>query len=136
MKLETFYTTLQNRNNVITQGEQQPYVLLKILNLKVFIEGYFSGGGQMEPVLYNNNNLLPNNYCDTITVNLHGTNSPYGLVISRKALLFTDGTAQVKFPSSLANGSYYVSIRGRNTIETWSKVPVTIGGNSNFDFLG
>ena len=133
---ETFYTTLQSGNKVLTQGEQQPYILLKILNLKAFIEGYYTGSSQMEAVLHNNYPLLPNNYCDSITVDLHSTNSPYNLIISRKALLLTDGTAQVKFPSSLANGSYYVSIRSRNTIETWGKVPVIIGGNSNFNFLG
>ena len=65
---ETFNTTLQNGGVMLTQGEQQPYILLKILKLKAIIEGFYLGDGKMLAVLYNNDPMLPPNYCDSITV--------------------------------------------------------------------
>ena len=132
---ETFNTTLQSGNTMLTQGFQQPYILFKLLNLKTFIEGFYTGGGLMQAVLYNNDPVLfPPNYCDSITVALHGATSPYNLVESRNAILLTNGNALVQFPGSLINGSYYIVLHHRNTIETWSKLPVTFGANTNFDF--
>ena len=88
----------------------------------------------MSSLLYNNDPMLPSNYCDTIIVDLRDTIAPYDLIVSQPTILFTDGNAQVQFSSSLANGSYYIAIRGRNIIETWSKLPVTLGNNTTFDF--
>lgn len=45
------------------------------------------------------------------------------------------GNASVQFPISLMNGSYYIAIRHRNAMETWSKFPIFINSNpTNFDF--
>ena len=69
---ETFNKTLQNNNLILTQGEQQPYILLKILNLKAFIEGFYWGGGLMQAVLYNNDPItFTQTDCDTVTIELH-----------------------------------------------------------------
>ncbi len=127
--------TLQGANTLLTQGFQQPYVLLKLLNLKAFIEGFYTGGGQMQAVLNNSDPVLfPLNYCDTITVVLHEANAPYNLVTSKQTILLTNGNALVQFPGSLINGSYYIVLQHRNSIETWSKLPVTFGSNTSFDF--
>src|SRR5215212_9914061 len=48
---ETFNTTLTSGTKMLTQGEQQPY-FLKQFNLKVFIEGYYAGGGLLNPHLF------------------------------------------------------------------------------------
>ena len=85
---ETFNTTLQVGNILLTQGQQQPYILLKILNLKAFIEGFYMGGGQMQAVLYNNDPVIyAANACDSVTVELHGAASPYNLVATSMGLL-------------------------------------------------
>jgi hypothetical protein len=44
----------------------------------------------------------------------------------------TDGTATCLFPSM--NNTYYVVIKHRNSVETWSSNPVMISGNSNYYF--
>ena len=127
--------TLQGANTLITQGFQQPYVLLKLLNLKAFFEGFYTGGGLMQAVLYNNDPVLfPSNYCDSIIVMLHEANAPYNIVASKQTVLLTNGTALVQFAGSLINGSYYIVLQHRNSIETWSKMPVTFGSNTSFDF--
>ncbi len=119
---ETFNTTLQSGNTMLTQGFQQPYILLKLLNLKAFIEGfYIQGTGTMQAVLNNSDPVLfPANYCDTITVALHQAASPYNLVTSKQAILLTNGNALVQLPGSLINSSYYIVLIHRNSIETWS----------------
>lgn len=133
---ETFNTTLQSGNKMLTQGFQQPYILLKILNLKAFIEGFYAGAGQMLAVLYNNDPFMYSpNACDSIMVELHTSFSPYDLVASVSILLHTDGSATAIFPSSLVNNSYYIVLRHRNTLETWSKVPLLFNAPTvSFDF--
>ena len=62
---ETFYKSFQNGNLLLTQGFQQSYVTLIVLNLKTFLEGYYTSGGQMTPVLHNRNPLFPADACDS-----------------------------------------------------------------------
>ncbi len=102
------------------------------LTIKAFIEGFYIGGGQQVPVV--DPFLLPNK-CDTVTIELHQAVSPFGLVVSRTALMNTDGTVTVSIPAAQVGNQYYFVIRGRNFIETWSKNPVLmVSGNMNFDF--
>lgn len=132
---ETFYKPLQNGNVMLTQGFQQPYVSLKILNLTVFLEGYYVVGGQMPAVLYNSNPTgYPTNACDSITIELHAPITPYSLVASTNVLLHTNGSATAMFPNLTLNGSYYIVFSHRNSITTWSKVPVSFSTSTvNFD---
>lgn len=106
------------------------------LTLKAFIEGFYLGGGQMQAVLYNNDPVKYSaNACDSITVELHSSASPYNLVASVNVLLHTDGSAIAQFPSALMNGSYYIVLRHRNAMETWSKNAVLFNSSSlSFDF--
>ena len=133
---ETCHSTLQAGNIILTQGEQQPYINLRLLNLKAFIEGFYIGGGQMTAVLHNNDPLnYPPNSCDVVSVELHNSGSPYGFVISKNVVLLTDGSALVQFPNTVPQDSYYIVLRHRNSIETWSKVPLLFNGNIlRFDF--
>ncbi len=132
---ETFNTTLANGTKMLTQGNQQPYIFLKILNLKAFIEGFYIGGGQMQAVLYNINLNVNPVACDSITVELHNPASPYTIFTFANALLRTDGNADVRFPVAVSSNSYYIVIRHRNSIETWSKNSVKINDAiAVFDF--
>ncbi len=105
------------------------------LNLKVFIEGYYIGSGHMQPLLYNVQESNDITLSDSITVELHDTISPYGLAYSKTGLLHTDGTASFSFSPLIRNHSYYIVIRHRSSIETWSKFPVLFDVPiKNFDF--
>ena len=101
------------------------------LNLKVFLQGYYIGNGNMQPVLQNQGIGNISNETDTITVELHNA---AGLVESRKGVLNTDGTALLSF--SPKNASYYIYIIHRNTIITSSATAIsfTPGNTSSFDF--
>ncbi len=105
-----------------------------IFNLSVFIQGFYSGAGTMNTVLLNSGAGTDPDICDSITVELHDALSPSIIVESINVALHTDGTASAEFSSAVAGNSYYIVIRHRNSIETWSKDPVTFGAVNNFDF--
>ncbi|MEI6408536.1 MAG: fibronectin type III domain-containing protein [Bacteroidota bacterium] len=98
----------------------------------IFIEGYMLNATTMQPVMLNAVNAggtVPGNpsptssQCDFITVELHNSTAPYALAYSQQVILSTTGTATVNFPCSVVSTSYYIVIKGRNILETWSKTP-------------
>ena len=104
------------------------------LNLKAFIEGFYIGNGQLRPVLQNGGSIIDTSICDSIIVELYNQSNLSNFVSSHHILLHTDGIAQALLPGTLIGGSYYIVIRTRNGIETWSKLPVTLTLNTSFDF--
>jgi hypothetical protein len=91
------------------------------VNLNVGIEGFWNGTSQVT---------------DTVTVELRSSSSPYGIVDAAKTVL-TPGIGYGTFEFSAAPaGSYYIVVKHRNSLETWSAAPVsmTAGGNYNYDF--
>ncbi len=101
------------------------------LLLKLFLQGYYSGAGNMAPALYNQGVSASTTLTDTITVELHDSNFPHALIESRQAELNTDGTALCTFDSS---GTYYIAVKHRNAIQTWSSIPVTLSSLTFYDF--
>jgi hypothetical protein len=60
--------------------------------------------------------------------------SPYATMYSSNGVLNTNGTATIAFPDSAIGSSYYIAIKHRNAIETWSAAPVTISNNTIYNF--
>jgi len=128
---ETFTTTLTAGNNKLTQGFQQPEIRFYLVNLKAFIEGFYIGGSMMKAVV---DPLSQPLITDTIILSLAESLPPYNIVQSATTVLYTDGNAQFDFPVSVSGQSYYLVLNHRNSIETWSALPVTIKHNMMFDF--
>lgn len=103
------------------------------LSLKLFIEGYYSGAQTMTPVKMNEGIGNSTTDVDDITVELRNAIAPYGLVATTTAALKTNGTALVNFTNSYT-GSYYVVVKHRNALETWSANPVLITTSTTYDF--
>ncbi len=82
------------------------------LNLTLFIEGMYNAANDAQ-------------VSDTITVELRNATSPYGVVDVAKSVAGTDGSAVLKFDNA-ANGIYYIAVKHRNSIETWSANAVTL----------
>lgn len=102
------------------------------LNLKLFISGFYSGGGNMVAVVDAVNHPT---LCDTISVELHSTTSPYNLAYSVTGTISTTGNGSFVFPGAVLGNSYYIAIRHRNSMETWTKNPVLFNSSTvNFDF--
>lgn len=106
------------------------------LNTKFYLQGYYAGAGQMQPVLYNQGAIsspsIP--YCDYVVVELHEPTPPYSIAKTSLATLKTNGTLQCSFPGSVTGNSYYIVVNHRNTLSTWSSNPVLMQTNTNYDF--
>ena len=104
-----------------------------VVNLTMFIEGYYLGGNTMNSVKFNQDGVSPTTDVEDITVNLHDATT-YALLYTAVGTLHTDGHLSVTFNTAAA-GSYYVAVKGVNVVETWSADPQAIGTTPlNYDF--
>ncbi len=92
-----------------------------MLHLKVYIEGYYSGSGIMRAC------TNPINYplvCDTLTIELRNGATPFSLISTARKTIDIYGNGDFEFSSGSSGQLYYLVVKHRNALETWSKVPV------------
>jgi N-acetylneuraminic acid mutarotase len=94
--------------------------------MKLFVEGLYINAQQMTPTLYLSNLSTDTNACDTITMKLHQPIAPYSVLHETKCVLKKDGSAECAIPGGFYNGSYFVEVKTRNSLETWSKTAILI----------
>ncbi len=116
---ETVIASLSAVGNLLTQGFEQPSE--SSLSLKLFLQGYYINGGSMQPVLINQGIASGANETDTLEISLHDPET-FTKLESIKTLLLTDGSVLANFTQP--EGSYYISVKHRNSIQTWSANPV------------
>jgi hypothetical protein len=104
------------------------------LNLTMFIQGFYQGSNTMTPALNNVGNSTNPLDVDDVTVELHEITGTFDLAHTATGVLKVDGSLQVTFPASVNTNSYYIVIKHRNSIETWSKDPVSFSAITNFSF--
>jgi hypothetical protein len=81
--------------------------------------------------LYNGTSMVS----DTVTVEIRNTSAPYTLVDQTKILLDNNGQGNGRFYDAINGTPYYIVLKHRNAIETWSALPQTFTANSmSFDF--
>ncbi len=104
------------------------------LTVKAFIEGFYTNDTTMTPVLFTNGLNASALSSDSVTIELHDQFTPSNTMFSAKKIIDVHGTIQVTLPYTFNGGSYFIVVRHRNSIVTWSKLPVTLGYTTNFDF--
>ena len=107
-----------------------------ILNLTMYIQGYWDAGSSMMlPVLINQGESSTATACDSIDVELHSSIAPYGTVQTIRTILNQNGTANCIFTALLPD-NYYVAIKHRNGVQTWSATPIAISNTlaAGYDF--
>jgi hypothetical protein len=106
------------------------------LNVTAFLEGFYTGSGTMAANLYDLGISTDATETDSVQVNLWSAANLSAVTpdYSVKAVLHTNGTLTVVFPGATLNNSYYVALKHRNSIETWSAEPVTIASTGSYDF--
>lgn len=104
-------------------------------NVKTFLSGYYTSNQTMRNVLYLQNVIAsPSNQTDSIIIELHQSASPFAKVSETKTMLLTNGNATVNVPLNLIGNNYYIVIKHRNSLQTWSAAPVNIKAVTNYDF--
>lgn len=113
-----------------------PYNQNTILILKLFLEGVYISNGFMRTTLYDLGLSTVNDATDTISINLwksnHLSNNYPDYTV--KALLHSNGSVSSSFPPATYGNSYYIAIKHKNVLETWTALPVTIGATNRYDF--
>jgi hypothetical protein len=105
---------------VTGDGTQCGSPLLKVLNLTALLEGFYDGA-----------TMVP----DTVRLQFRGTSSPYTLIEEKPIFLNSSGSGTGSFTSVMNGTSYYLVVRHRNALETWSKTGKSFISNSlNYDF--
>jgi|688.fasta_scaffold171971_2 hypothetical protein len=104
------------------------------LNLNAFLQGYYSGANTMATALANQGVGSSTTNVDSVTVELHGAASPYALAYSVKGVLQTNGSLSCTFPYEATGNGYYIVIKHRNSVETWSADTVTMSSSTSYNF--
>lgn len=99
---------------------------VKSLQLTVFLEGLYIGGGTMKQARNESGPQFGPGIADQITVELHNAGD-YGIIeySDPNVMLSTNGYATVTIPPGFG-GSYYITVNHRNSIETTSASPVSL----------
>ena len=100
----------------------RPKKNIMTLNLTMLIEGFYDNGS---------NTMV----ADTVRVYLRNGTSPYLIIDSAKAIVSAAGTGTYTFLNAVNGQPYYVVLKHRNSIETWSDTSVNFSGNVlNYNF--
>ncbi|QLH44923.1 MAG: hypothetical protein HWD58_04505 [Bacteroidota bacterium] len=99
------------------------------------IQGYYDvNTSAMQPVLLNSNGVGSSLEADNVTVELHDATPPYALAHTFSGVLGINGQIVCTFPAAAVGNSYYIVLKGRNSIETWSAAPVLMATSTSYDF--
>ena len=106
------------------------------VNLNLFLQGFYTGGGFMTPVQYNGG--IPSagpTDVDIVFIGAMNPLPPYNVIDEQSGVLQTDGTVNVTFgPDVISSQSYFLRLKHRNSVETWSSAPVTLPAVASYSF--
>jgi opacity protein-like surface antigen len=122
----------EHSSGYVQQGVQQPYRLT--IQLNYFIQGYYTGNGMMASVLQNQGQANGIYDVDSVTIEIRQATSPFAVMDTYTGILQTNGTIHCTFPQAIEGHSYYLVLKHRNALETWSASPVVISAVSNYNF--
>lgn len=119
-------------------------LIFKTLNLKVMLQGLWNSTNSNMDVCKIEDGSTPNfttPITDTISVELHDASSystivhqKHGLELNQNATVYTTGKTFIEVPSALS-GSYFITIKTRNHIETTSALAISfVGSVIDYDF--
>jgi endonuclease I len=121
-----------NIDEITITNYQTPY---KYLKLKCFLEGLFNGL-TMNSVQNENGAQWGASIADKITIELRDSIFPFPIIYSNTdVLLDIFGNATIDSIPATVNNKYYLVIKTRNHIETWSALPISFYTDTiSYDF--
>jgi hypothetical protein len=90
----------------------------KNLNVTVLLEGLYNGSGTLRKAQNGSGNQFPGTTADQVTVELHNSASYASLAYSFSNVNLSTAGALTAVVPGILSGSYYVTIKHRNSIET------------------
>jgi bacillolysin len=129
MRVSMRYNAIPTACETFDYGQVEDYTIVivpptTVITAKLFIEGYYSTSTHaMRPVKANQGMGISTTDVDTVTIELRDAVT-FGIAITTTATLQTNGMVTATFPQ--ITGSYYLAIKHRNGLQTWSAAPLTI----------
>ncbi len=100
-----------------------------LLTLNLLLEGLYNGTG-LNKAQNATGNQFSGDIADVISVELHNTTAPYDLIGGPYSVnLNTGGSSLVSIDGTLSS-SYFIAVKHRNSIETWSAAPVSFASGT------
>jgi hypothetical protein len=111
------------------------------LNVKALLEGYTISNETMQPVKYNQGVSLDTAICDDVIIELYSASNvtsnspgPYTPDYVINTTASTAGTILSEFPVATLGNDFWISLKQRNHINTWSANAITINEYTNYNF--
>ncbi len=102
----------------------------KVLSLNLYLEGLYAGNGLMNKARNATSEQFAGSIADKLTIELHPSSNYSSIAFSdNNVSLLCNGSADINIPAA-QNGSYYITVKHRNSIAITSKLPVSFTGNS------
>ncbi|MBK7173469.1 MAG: choice-of-anchor J domain-containing protein [Bacteroidales bacterium] len=119
----------QFQGGVEVTGFAIPYANTKTLNVNLFLEGLYAGASTMNQAQGLSGAEYGAGIADKVTIELWADTD-----LSAAAYTFTDlnlmvdGTVAIPDVPGAVSGNYYIVVKHRNSIETWSAAAVSFAG--------
>jgi hypothetical protein len=126
----TYYCTVSNGISSCADTVKI-WVNLKI-NLKMYFEAFYENGS-LKSSLYNADGSSDIGLFDTVQIMLYDSMSN-AIVYSIKSIADTGGVCQILIPSAYAGSRYYIGIKHRGSIETWTNSSVLLNNGLVYNF--
>ncbi|HMQ68515.1 MAG TPA: metallophosphoesterase [Ignavibacteria bacterium] len=110
MQVRSYHDSLVIKFITVTPSVRDYFIIQpekKILDLTVLVEGMYD-------------TLSASSISDTVSVYLRNSASPYDIIDSAKSKQNTSGNGILEFSNAANATSYYIVVKHRNSIETWS----------------
>jgi hypothetical protein len=135
---DTYYWSVQAIDNSLAGGQFAPEQSFTIpgIKIKVFPESLLNlATGLLNKAHNASGEQFAGNVADVLTIELHEAVEPYACIGNPyTANLLTNGFASF-VPTQPLPDQFYVVVKHRNHVETWSSVPVSLNnGYCSYDF--
>ena len=113
-------TQFAAQGNGFYKLESDYFTSLELTSFTALVEGFYNGTSMVS---------------DTVSVELRNTSAPYSLIDQTKILLNSNGQGSGRFYNAVNGTPYYLVVKHRNAVETWSALPQAFNANTlNYDF--
>lgn len=128
------YDVSGNESNLSSPVFAKPRQYRK-LKINLFLEGLFNPGlNAMNKASNETGPAFPDSTADVIHIELHDAFNTDSIVSQTSVYLSVNGAAEIEIPTGL-NGNFYIVVKHRNSIETWSAQPIVFATDTiTYDF--
>jgi hypothetical protein len=121
-------------NPAVSNPIEVTTIATRTLNLHLFLEGLYIGGGNMRQAAGESEPVFPAGIADQVSIELRDSSTGAVVYATGNVNLTTTGNLTGHIPA-IHSGSYFIYVRHRNSIATASSGPVSFGaGSIDYDF--